>query len=297
MLVYCEINNFGDMLNPWLWPKFVPKLCEPNNSVLFFGIGTILRSRVPADVPKVVFGSGWAGTGKRIPKIDSSWRIYCVRGPLTAASLQINPELALTDPAILLRRLTLQGADKKYKVSFMPHHHSMNMADWSELCNRVGIHCIDPRNPVPLVIQEIRETEILLAEAMHGAIVADAFRVPWIPVFAYGQINEFKWKDWTSSLDVTFEPVRIEPIFQNSLTLDEKIINRCKRAIADVGFGKEKWKKYPIALSSSAEIAASLRRLEKIPKISSPRLSDDSKLENVEERLWNCLSDLCIAYQ
>ena len=40
---------------------------------------------------------------------------------------------------------------------------------------------------------------------MHGAIVADALRVPWIPARLYGHFMEFKWRDWTESIEVPLE--------------------------------------------------------------------------------------------
>lgn len=37
---------------------------------------------------------------------------------------------------------------------------------------------------------------------MHGAIVADTYRIPWIPIKLYPYINEFKWNDWALSLNI-----------------------------------------------------------------------------------------------
>jgi succinoglycan biosynthesis protein ExoV len=44
---------------------------------------------------------------------------------------------------------------------------------------------------------------------MHGAILADAFRVPWIAVSSSRSINSFKWNDWARSLGVTYAPKHI----------------------------------------------------------------------------------------
>ena len=45
---------------------------------------------------------------------------------------------------------------------------------------------------------------------MHGAIVADALRVPWIPVATNSTILSFKWQDWCSSIGVEYKPNYIE---------------------------------------------------------------------------------------
>ena len=97
------VRNFGDDLNNWLWPKLIPELLDPTDGYLLIGIGTILNRRIPESPQKVVFGAG-VGYGER-PVLDDSWTVYCVRGPLTAAALELSPDLAITDPAILVSTL------------------------------------------------------------------------------------------------------------------------------------------------------------------------------------------------
>ena len=162
MLYYCKTpkGNFGDDLNLWLWPRLAPEVCDEQDSTLFIGIGTILSHHIPPKPVKVVFGAGCGKTGP-LPKIDDRWKIYCVRGPLTAARLNLDPALALVDPAILVRRFLNRPAGPKYPVSFMPHLQSMPHADWEALCARIGFHCIDPRAGVERVLMEIQKTELL----------------------------------------------------------------------------------------------------------------------------------------
>ena len=40
---------------------------------------------------------------------------------------------------------------------------------------------------------------------MHAAIVADSFRVPWIPVICTHRMD-FKWRDWLSPFHLDYEP-------------------------------------------------------------------------------------------
>ncbi|HEY2153259.1 MAG TPA: hypothetical protein VGH34_20790 [Vicinamibacterales bacterium] len=64
------------------------------------GIGTLLNSRLPRARRTVVFGAGY-GYGER-PPIDSTWHIYCVRGPFTAQVLKLPTRLGVTDPGVLV---------------------------------------------------------------------------------------------------------------------------------------------------------------------------------------------------
>jgi succinoglycan biosynthesis protein ExoV len=292
MLYYCKTpeGNFGDDLNLWLWPRLAPEVCEDIRGVLFVGIGTILSHRMPREPLKVVFGAGWGGA--RLPKIDDRWIFYCVRGPLTAAALRLEPDLALVDPAILVRAFTPRPAAKEYPVAFMPHHQSMAKADWPALCARIGVHCIDPRRGVEPVLTEISQTEMLLAEAMHGAIVADALRVPWIPVRLYGRFTELKWRDWTQSIGVPLKIVNVPPIFEHPPKFAKRLDYTLKRGLALAGFGGENWRRLETRRSKESEILASLKVLVQVPKEHTPVLSADETLSRLESRLTEKLSAL-----
>ena len=37
--------------------------------------------------------------------------------------------------------------------------------------------------------------------------IADAFRVPWIPIALSREVSPFKWVDWAASLDLPYRPV------------------------------------------------------------------------------------------
>src|SRR5690606_31984382 len=45
--------------------------------------------------------------------------------------------------------------------------------------------------------------KLVIAEAMHAAIIADSYRVPWVSVSSSRRINAFKWQDWAASLRMT----------------------------------------------------------------------------------------------
>ncbi|MGH7953725.1 MAG: polysaccharide pyruvyl transferase family protein [Limisphaerales bacterium] len=286
MLYYCKVHqgNFGDDLNPWLWPRLAPEVCADTNPILFLGIGTIIGRNVPAEPIKIIFGSG-CNSGQ-LPLLDSKYFFYCVRGPLTAARLNLPPEMAIADPAILLKQFS-KPEEKKYLVSFMPHHQSMWHADWKSLCARVGIHCIDPGSGVEKILSEIQRTKLLVTEALHGAIVADALRVPWIPVRLYGNLIEFKWRDWTQSVQMPLNIHDIPPVFFKA-----KMSHAFKKSLASVGLGKEKWKRLALRASTEREINETLRRLKTAAEIQTPFLSSDQTIQELETRLNEKLAAL-----
>jgi Polysaccharide pyruvyl transferase len=202
-------GNFGDDLNAWLWPRLIPDLLGSDDGVLLVGIGTLLNNRIPAASTKLIFGSG-AGYGAK-PRIDGSWKFLCVRGPLTADALDLPPELAVTDSAALVNRLA-PVVEKRHAASFMPHHASKIRAevdglDLSGICERSGVHYIDPSGEPSSILTEIQASKLVLGEAMHACIVADSLRVPWIPVRLYDHILSFKWWDWCRSLELEYAPV------------------------------------------------------------------------------------------
>lgn len=219
-----EGGNFGDDLNLWLWPKILGRPFQgschhsvsdrPDNErerALFLGIGTLLNTIVPRSPVKYVFGTG-AGYGIT-PEIDGTWRFFCVRGPLTAQALGLTPDLAITDPGALVRLVEIPSPSDHVRYSYMPHVRSVEIGLWKDVCDDLGIRMIDPRQDVDRTIADILGSEIVLTEAMHGAIVSDALRVPWIPVRSYDYINRFKWNDWCRSVQVSYQPEKLPALW------------------------------------------------------------------------------------
>lgn len=206
-------RNFGDDLNPWLWDRLLPGVVDGDESQgLLLGMGTILEPWFVQDLDpaarKYVLGSGG---GMSVPPItlDESWKVHAVRGPLTAAYLGLDPALAATDPAMCIARHWKRPEKPRGAVGFMPHMGSLRRWDWEKICRDAGLEYVDPHGEPLAVLEQIANLKTILTEAMHGAIVADALRVPWLPL----QINPInyvgKWHDWAASLKI---PIHFKPL-------------------------------------------------------------------------------------
>lgn len=210
------VPNFGDDLNPWLWRHLLGDYLSHESDTIFSGIGTLLNDRFPRAKKTIVFGSG-VGFGSGIPRVDDSWTFYCVRGPRSAQALGLPASVAITDPALFVADLVsgdLPASSRTF--SYMPHYR--NASDhWAAVCRTAGIGYVDPRAPMEGVLNDIRRSKVLITEAMHGAIVADALGVPWISIRTAGAGTlEFKWRDWCESLDLAYRPHHVVPIFAAS---------------------------------------------------------------------------------
>jgi succinoglycan biosynthesis protein ExoV len=210
-------GNFGDDLNAVLWRALLPPAAFEADDAVLLGIGSIFRDDFlsrPATENKRVFilGSG-AGTGplpSRWP--EPAWSVLAVRGPLTGRLIG-RADAAVTDAAALLSVANglMPETSHRTDVVFFPHYNSVSSSRWPDICKRLGFVFIDAHWPPETVLRALGRARLVVTEAMHGAIAADTLRVPWIPVVCSPEIATFKWRDWTASLDLPYQPIAIPP--------------------------------------------------------------------------------------
>jgi succinoglycan biosynthesis protein ExoV len=284
-------GNFGDDLNVWLWPRLAPEIFDEAHRELFVGIGTLINHRLPFGVTKHVFGSGY-GYGIP-PAIDCSFVFHAVRGFKTAAVLGLPSETVLTDSAILIRAVDVPKAPRPlHRCGFVATGESIHNYDWSQICDEIGIRFISCHWSVERVLEAMSECETILAEAMHGAIVADALRIPWIPVVCNDGIFSFKWEDWLSSLGLQYRPSRVISLYdlERNLNLTARAKNRVKQGVAKLGINAQRWS-LPHRRSSAQERAQAVQELLEASR-REPFLSDDARIESLTSRYLDLLNSL-----
>lgn len=193
-------SNFGDELNLVLWPRLLPGFFDEDPAIRFLGIGSVLDQRHPPRPIKLVAGAGYGGYERRA-RLDANWIVHWVRGPRTVAMLGLSPKLALGDPAVLVPATLGLPAMDGHDIGFMPHFESAAWGAWQQAADLAGVRLIDPRDPPLQILHAIRGCKLILSEALHGAIVADALRIPWIAIRPLARVHRAKWWDWTETID------------------------------------------------------------------------------------------------
>ena len=271
-----DTPNFGDRLNEWVWPHYLSRILDNDPAQLLVGIGSLLNHRLPPAPTKWILGSG-VGHGDP-PVVDSTWRILWVRGPRSAAELGLPRCRYITDGAVLLRDILKPEVGKRYTVSFIPHCSAVDGGAIEALqyvCETAGVHLINPHWPVRRVLDEVWASQRISTEALHGAIVADAFRIPWIPVFRHG-VFSFKWIDWTESMGLEYRPHRLP---YRPRWLSRAADTRLSRRAA-----------YPILRRASALLLETqLRRLARSGKW---QLSKDNTVAEKVNEMKECVATL-----
>lgn len=230
---WCNIENFGDALNPYLisnlsglpvkyrnykTPSYYKELRSLIKSILtlkkydfnrmlpynshenvVLGIGSLLdRSRSNFSV----WGSGYMNNFERA----EGGKLHAVRGRFSAEKLQKEgfPYCSVWgDPGLLLPRVYRPIKKIQFKLGIIPH-----LKDYDFFKNKyesdTHIKVIDLKTKnIELVVDEIISCEYILSTSLHGVIVAHAYDIPtlWIK---HNDINTdgIKFYDYFDSVGI-----------------------------------------------------------------------------------------------
>ncbi len=164
----------------------LPGFFDDDPAELFLGIGSVFDAPHAASALKLVAGAGYGGYTLP-PLLDANWIIHWVRGPRTARRLGLPRQWVWAIPPCC----SPTPVDAAVQlIGFMPHFESLQHGAWAEAAAAAGVTLIDPRGDPAAILAEIGACRLLLSEAMHGVIVADAMRVPWIALRPLASVHQ-----------------------------------------------------------------------------------------------------------
>jgi succinoglycan biosynthesis protein ExoV len=246
----------------------------------------------PPDSRKFVFGSGLAGYFPPPDLGSGQWEIIFVRGPQTAANLGLAPEMAICDSAVLITEVAdLPAPAPDIDIAFMPHFESLLRGNWEEVCRLAGIAFLDPTSPPEELLAKIRGARFVMTEAMHGAIVSDALRVPWVAIRPFHPSHRAKWTDWSDALGLDLAWQTLWPSSPRELITI--IAGRGGHRLGAIS-----------SLDSAAMMPVgavitrlSARHLRKLAARAQPQLSSDAAMADVTSRAKQRVADFVALQQ
>jgi succinoglycan biosynthesis protein ExoV len=213
LFYWSATTNFGDFINGWMWPQLLEGFLSDSDGIRLVGVGSLLKSSLNRVAgTKVVFGTGSGyGTIPR-PEHRTDWRFYFVRGPRTAAAFNLDPSVAIVDGSWMIGLLPKSTPiSPRRGTAFIPHWTSVENGNWGRVCEQAGFRLVNPLGDLGEILKTLQESELVITESLHGAILADLFRTPWIPVSLSPHFLPFKWLDWCESVLVDV-PIRQLPL-------------------------------------------------------------------------------------
>jgi len=218
--------NFGDELNFLIAPKLFGEAINawhPANrassedlhadDTLLVAVGSLMNNNTPVVNRKIVFGAGF-GYGT-VPRLEN-WDVLFTRGPISNMILGLNASQEAVDAAYVLALMGYAKAEKPKWKLIIPHYKNPLVASLfpsnEQATYVLGDYIIlNPLANVDQILALITDAEYVIAEAMHGAIVADAMRVPWVAALMGTEVNELKWHDWLLAFGERYEPLELLP--------------------------------------------------------------------------------------
>ena len=279
-------GNIGDDLNEYIWPNYL-KLGGNNQNHLVIGIGSLLNVNIPQAQKYTVISAG-IGYGE-LPSVDKNWTFIAVRGEYSKSAFNLNDDVILLDGAYLLRDCYPKpNSAVKNKIGYIPHVESLDYGDWKRVCDLANIQFIDPRLDLDDFLQTLCSCEKVMTEAMHGAIIADCYGIPWKPVKAYHHINTHKWNDWLSAFDTEASFSHINSVWYDIKIPDKDLLkNTIKKIIFKVNANLNVTPPiYPKSNDSDyIEVAGQLKELIKEEFFLNDQSQIDEKVQALKSRI------------
>lgn len=235
-LYYCDIPNFGDLLNIELLPRIFPVEIVHASPMKcqMTAIGSVLQSlmkkqwqfAIPlkyfSSVPITVWGSGFIKPPRhRLEGFLRPIEPLALRGKISQARMseilkkEIN--VPLGDPGLLAPHLLDRKLPKKYRVGIIPHHHDIHNPLFEKLHAELpDALLISPEATAQQVVEQISQCDLILSSSLHGLIIADSLNIPnaWLTVSDLLLGGVYKFHDYYSIYGLKPSPIdlRLTPL-------------------------------------------------------------------------------------
>lgn len=239
------LGNLGDALVPLLLQAlgYAPVALRTGGAPVgneqrgLLVIGSLLTETDLAALnhPVDVWGCGWKGHPLS-PARQAQLTVHAVRGPLTITGLGLPPDTPLGDPALLLPHLHPRAIRQHGSTVVVPHFHRTRLLPVVQRCGQSGCTTVVStqvwqwqglgrpgwvaewrtllknwlhwgmtiRTPWSAVAA-IAGADFVLSGSLHGAILAQAYGVPWA-AYDDGYIDApAKWQDWAAYLGIPID--------------------------------------------------------------------------------------------
>ena len=204
-----NIRNFGDALHEVLVPKKQHYEWTFDEEKMHFIVGSVISNTVMAETinqgyKPVFHGCGWRGEELN-PALVEQCEFHGVRGPYTQEELArhgVDTEISL-DPAYQLPHIVSPGEPNGLAIAVKhvldPTEHTPNTIHDLK-ADALFKPTVENREDIVDFIKKISGARFVLAGAMHAAIVADAYGVPFALMKSEYIDCPPKWTDWLASV-------------------------------------------------------------------------------------------------
>jgi pyruvyltransferase len=204
--------NFGDAITPVLLSSYgmTPIFATPRRAQLV-STGSILH-HLPDDYAGYILGSGLIAENFARPLAHAT--ILGLRGKLSRELMQAPADIVLGDPGLLLPKVLQAIPKKKYLLGIVPHFVDKLDPRLKILLARypTQIRVIDVQRHPVAVLKDIAQCEYIISSSLHGLVIADGLGIPngWLVLSNKVKGGEFKFRDYYTAFDTTYEPISID---------------------------------------------------------------------------------------
>ena len=216
-----EVQNFGDYLTE-LYLEEAFDAAEPafafvhlvGSMIAPWWIEHLVRIRAQGDLPMAFWCCGARDAGAIEPALLDQCRFFGIRGPHSRRLLSLPPATPTGDSALLLPLLHRPMPIERYAGRSVCIPHIADRMTETALLHMTGADAVI-RPAIPKSLDNLREVidviagaRFVLAGALHAAICACAFGVPFCFLDTGFVDLPFKWRDFAASVEMPVVFVR-----------------------------------------------------------------------------------------